>query len=96
MLRALGEYRVEGIQTNLKFFRSVLTDGRFRSGDFDTGFIEAWQQRSKNTPTPTEMERDLAAIAAALQDSEEAPEVSHDAAYPSQWKATARLRGLRR
>ena len=96
MLRALGEYRVEGIQTNLKFFRSVLTDGRFRSGDFDTGFIEAWQQRSKTTPTPTEMERDLAAIAAALQDSEDAPAMSHDAAYPSQWKATARLRGLRR
>src|SRR6185436_2368016 len=79
MLRALGEYRVEGIQTNLKFFSSVLTDGRFRSGDFDTGFIEAWQQRPKSTPPPTEMERDLAVIAAALQDSEEGPTLSLEA-----------------
>ena len=96
MMRALGEYRVEGIQTNLRFFRELLGDGRFRSGDFDTGFIDAWQQRKTAAPTPGEMERDLAAIAAALQDSQETPAVDHNVSPSSQWKATARLRGLRR
>jgi acetyl-CoA carboxylase biotin carboxylase subunit len=96
MLRALGEYRVEGIQTNLKFFRTVLADTGFRSGEFDTGFIDAWLKRTPGPSTASELERDLAAIAAALHDSEETPAPELHASPSSQWKATARLRGLRR
>jgi acetyl-CoA carboxylase biotin carboxylase subunit len=40
MLRALREYRIEGIETNLEFLR-WLVDGRaFRDCTFDTGFVE--------------------------------------------------------
>jgi acetyl-CoA/propionyl-CoA carboxylase biotin carboxyl carrier protein len=37
--RALGEFRVEGISTTLPFFRAVLDDDVFVSGDYTTGFI---------------------------------------------------------
>jgi acetyl-CoA carboxylase biotin carboxylase subunit len=39
MLRALQEYTVEGIVTNIPFHRWVLKHPRFLAGDLDTGFI---------------------------------------------------------
>ncbi|WP_428261075.1 acetyl-CoA carboxylase biotin carboxylase subunit [Haliangium sp.] len=39
MRRALSEYVVRGIQTNLPFHRRVLTHQGFCAGDYDTGFI---------------------------------------------------------
>jgi len=96
MARALREYRVEGIKSNVRFFLEVLADGEFRKGDFDTGFIERWFQRRRPDPKLTDSERDLAAIAAAIFDSE------HSAGMPpdgkpaeSPWKIDGRRRGLR-
>jgi acetyl-CoA carboxylase biotin carboxylase subunit len=40
MLRALQEYTVEGIVTNIPFHRWALQHPRFIAGDLDTGFIE--------------------------------------------------------
>ncbi len=37
--RALAEFRVEGIATTLPFFRALLDDEVFASGDYTTGFI---------------------------------------------------------
>ena len=37
--RALAEFRVEGIATTLPFFRAILDDEVFASGDYTTGFI---------------------------------------------------------
>src|ERR687894_644985 len=37
--RALAEFRVEGIATTLPFFRAILDDEAFASGDYTTGFI---------------------------------------------------------
>jgi acetyl-CoA carboxylase biotin carboxylase subunit len=96
MLRALHEYRVEGIQTNLGFFRELLNDDRFRKGDFDTSFLATWPQRVKTPTALPEFERDLAAIAAALQDAEETPAAELTPAPSSSWKREARLRGMRR
>ena len=39
MLRALQEYTVEGIITNIPFHRWALQHPRFVAGDLDTGFI---------------------------------------------------------
>jgi acetyl-CoA carboxylase, biotin carboxylase subunit len=38
--RALGEYEVHGIQTNIPFFRRVVEHPDFVGGQFDTGFID--------------------------------------------------------
>ncbi len=40
MLRALGEYAVEGIKTTIPFHRLMLADERFASGDYHTGTVE--------------------------------------------------------
>jgi acetyl-CoA/propionyl-CoA carboxylase, biotin carboxylase, biotin carboxyl carrier protein len=37
--RALAEYRVEGIATTLPFYRALLDDEVFVSGDYTTGFV---------------------------------------------------------
>jgi acetyl-CoA/propionyl-CoA carboxylase biotin carboxyl carrier protein len=37
--RALAEFTVEGISTTLPFFRAILSDEAFVSGDYTTGFI---------------------------------------------------------
>ncbi len=40
MVRALGEYDVGGIRTNISFFRQVFEAPEFCAGQFDTGFID--------------------------------------------------------
>ena len=40
MKRALGEFVVEGITTNIEFQYQILNNPAYRSGAFDTGFIE--------------------------------------------------------
>jgi acetyl-CoA carboxylase biotin carboxylase subunit len=39
MLRALGEYRLHGLRTNLDFCRWVLEHEEFAAGRYDTGFL---------------------------------------------------------
>jgi acetyl-CoA/propionyl-CoA carboxylase biotin carboxyl carrier protein len=51
--RALDEFRVEGISTTLPFFRAVLDDETFISGEYTTGFIAERMQSLKIQPTPT-------------------------------------------
>jgi acetyl-CoA carboxylase biotin carboxylase subunit len=40
MLRALDEYVIGGIRTNLALFRRILTDPDFRAARIDTGYLE--------------------------------------------------------
>ncbi|HWF11663.1 MAG TPA: acetyl-CoA carboxylase biotin carboxylase subunit [Bryobacteraceae bacterium] len=50
MLRALGEYHIGGIRTNIPLFRVILKDPAFREGDLHTGYLDAllktvnWEQ----------------------------------------------------
>jgi len=43
MRRALAEYHVGGIRTNLAFHRRVLRHPSFEAGEYDTGFIERFR-----------------------------------------------------
>jgi 3-methylcrotonyl-CoA carboxylase alpha subunit len=40
MKKALTDYRVVGLNNNLKFLKRVISDKVFRTGEYDTGFIE--------------------------------------------------------
>jgi acetyl-CoA carboxylase, biotin carboxylase subunit len=64
MIRALREYDVGGIRTNIGFFRQILEDGEFRAGSLHTGFIEAFFERHRRTPWGMPPPRDMAAVAA--------------------------------
>jgi acetyl-CoA carboxylase biotin carboxylase subunit len=96
MQRALREYQVEGIKSNVRFFREILRHPDFLSGDFDTGFIDRWiHSRSLPSDMP-EAHKHLAAIAAALFHSQRLPALVEGAQAPeSAWKVDGRRRGLR-
>ncbi len=64
MRRALAEYHVGGIRTNLAFHRQVMRHPAFVAGDYDTGFIE--RHKAALTPPPADDDTaTLAAVAAA-------------------------------
>jgi acetyl-CoA carboxylase biotin carboxylase subunit len=64
MRRALDEYRVGGIETNLAFHRRCMRHPAFAAGDFDTGFIA--RNARELAPAAGEPEIIAAVIAAAL------------------------------
>jgi acetyl-CoA carboxylase biotin carboxylase subunit len=66
MRRALGEYHVGGIQTNLPFHRQVMRHPQFIGGQYDTSFIER-HRTELAPPAPDEQTAELAAIAAAAE-----------------------------
>jgi len=61
--RALLEFRIRGIATNTAFFRQLLADPDFISGEYDTGFLSP--ERMDAWPQDEDLS-DVAAIAAAI------------------------------
>jgi acetyl-CoA carboxylase biotin carboxylase subunit len=45
MDRALGEYLIRGIKTNIPFSRAIIRDPQFREGKYTTKFIEEFLER---------------------------------------------------
>jgi len=43
MYRALSEYVIEGVKTTIPFHLQLMNDERFRSGDFNTKFLENFE-----------------------------------------------------
>lgn len=96
MRRALGEYHIEGIKTNISFFQEILDHPDFAKGDFDTGFIDRWLQSRDGEPRISGLQRDLSALAAALFHSESlAPSTGASKPMESPWKLDGRRRSMR-
>ncbi len=96
MKRALGEYHIEGIKTNISFFLEVLDHPDFRRGVFDTGFIDRWlQTRTLQSPL-SDVDQDFAILAASLFHSERSgPRPEAARREESLWRLDGRRRGLR-
>jgi acetyl-CoA carboxylase biotin carboxylase subunit len=88
MRRALDEYRVRGIETNLAFHRRCLRHAAFVAGDYDTGFIG--RNAAQLAPRADEAELAASMIAAVL----EAGDHVHDA--PAATAATTEISAWRR
>ncbi len=72
MRRALDEYSIGGIKTNLAFHRKVMRHPAFLAGDYDTGFIE--RHKAELVPPPPDPAAvDQAALAAAIHTARSAP-----------------------
>ncbi len=66
LVRALNEYFVGGIKTNISLFRRILNDEEFREGRLDTGYLDRLLARpAADQPTDAKT-ADVAAIAAGL------------------------------
>ena len=64
MLRAIEDYRIEGIETTLPFGRFVFRSEAFRSGDFDTNFVKAHYTPERIAESDREVTEVAAAFAA--------------------------------
>jgi acetyl-CoA carboxylase, biotin carboxylase subunit len=62
MIRALREYDVGGIRTNIGFFRQILEDSEFRAARLHTGFIDEFFKLHRPQVPP----QDLGAVAALV------------------------------
>src|SRR5262249_60523351 len=96
MQRALREYQIEGIKSNIGLFQDVLSHPDFQKGEFDTSFIDLVLGKRRPLPKVDNVYRDLTAIATALFHSERSP-APLDTPKPndSPWKLDARRRSLR-
>ena len=79
MRRALQEYEVGGIKTTLPFFREVMNDAEFISGELDTGYIARFNER-KAVYEMDQTTGDIALIAAAIGYSDAKPKETATAA----------------
>jgi acetyl-CoA carboxylase, biotin carboxylase subunit len=104
--RALEEYTITGIKTNVSLFRRVLSEPDFLRGEIHTKWLDELLQRPNAAPVdsndirPTDSLGDAAAIAAAIWYAEQAASSASSAAAtnanPSRWKLEGRRQQLDR
>ncbi|HEY3448804.1 MAG TPA: acetyl-CoA carboxylase biotin carboxylase subunit [Myxococcales bacterium] len=93
--RALSEYVVKGIPTNLGWLQVALANPEFASGDYDTGFAQRRAQELRGVPD--EEAQRMAAIASVVwlrTKRRDKPAVAPRAR--SRWRDLGRARALRR
>jgi acetyl-CoA carboxylase biotin carboxylase subunit len=96
MRRALAEYHVAGITTNIGFFRRVIDAAEFRAGLLDTGFLGRFLERSRTPGSDDRNRTAVAALAAAMHAARSANSASAPAPpADSRWRAAGRERMLR-
>jgi acetyl-CoA carboxylase, biotin carboxylase subunit len=111
LTRALNEYFVGGINTNISLFRRILSDANFRAAKVDTGFLDRLLNQGEGKDSSQEQNRDdapaaeVAAIAAGVFAvlGAEGPVAKSDAAARSRtlgnetcnWKNASRREALR-
>ena len=94
MLRALDEYVIGGIKTNISLFRRILEDADFRAARIDTGYLERLLA-GVYAATEETVPEDVIALAAAILSASVQHETTPDAATESRWAAAGRQEGLR-
>ncbi|MBS1851289.1 MAG: acetyl-CoA carboxylase biotin carboxylase subunit [Acidobacteria bacterium] len=100
LTRALREYFVGGIKTNISLFQRILLHPDFQAGKLETGFLDRMFQTSSPAEAGTDgnpEDAKAAAIAAGIfsvLDPVASPGGQNGPANRSAWKKTARLEGL--
>ncbi|MDQ1470989.1 MAG: acetyl-CoA carboxylase, biotin carboxylase subunit [Bryobacterales bacterium] len=95
MLRALGEYHVGGIKTNIPLFQAILKDPAFRRGDLHTGYLDQLLKTGINFQTePPAPYGEVAAFVAA-KTAKPKPTAPSTPQLPSTWLTTGRAELMR-
>ena len=95
MRRALDEYVIGGIRTNLGLFRRILTDSGFCAARIDTGYLDRLLAQEPDEPSNLDGSPDVIVPAIAAAAVFEATKNPNGATPPTDaharaWKATAR------
>jgi acetyl-CoA carboxylase biotin carboxylase subunit len=94
LLRALQEYSIVGVDTNVAFFREILNDVEFRGGRLSTGFISDYFNRRKPAARGQELEV-VAALVAAKAAGGRRQEAESRTVETSRWLSDGRSDLLR-
>jgi acetyl-CoA carboxylase biotin carboxylase subunit len=96
MRRALEEYRISGVKTNIPFHQHMMDSHRFLSGQFDTKFVEERFSMSSRE-APNALEAAILATLAAHEQSQRAGQIMDSGSGDmSNWKWYSRWDRLRR
>jgi acetyl-CoA carboxylase biotin carboxylase subunit len=103
MRRALDEYFIGGVKTNLPLFRRILEHPDFAAGRIDTGFLDRLLTEAPARETPINELAEIAAISAALFTATTTPQKNgrigksglENTGSRSTWKQTSRVEGNR-
>jgi acetyl/propionyl-CoA carboxylase alpha subunit len=96
MRRALEEYRIMGVKTNIPFHQHMMDSHRFLTGQFDTKFVEERFSMSDREATD-HLEAAVAAVLVAhLQGERSSQLVAPGERDTSNWKWYSRWERLRR
>jgi acetyl-CoA carboxylase, biotin carboxylase subunit len=98
MLCALDEYVIGGIRTNLALFRRILNDPDFKTARIDTGYLDRLLAQTPAEPAAVSCEEreKIAAIAAAIFESQRTIASTAASQPANAWKRAAREEGLQR
>lgn len=93
--RALSEYKIMGLKTNLPFHQMLVDNTRFQSGRYDTSFVERYVHMVKDDGDSGDL-AEVAAIVATLVEHQARKQALQftqgDARPPSAWKWLHRRR----
>jgi len=94
--RALGEYAIVGVKTNLAFLRQIMDDPEFARGALHTGFIPAFMERRPAAGSYPELE-EMAAVVATAHVRAKNGNGKHAAtpAVASRWLSSGRAEAMR-
>jgi acetyl-CoA carboxylase biotin carboxylase subunit len=96
MRRALEEYRIMGVRTNIPFHQHMMDSHRFLSGQFDTKFVEERFSMSEREATDSLQAAILATLVAHRQGQQASQIVAPGERDTSNWKWLSRWERLRR
>jgi acetyl-CoA carboxylase biotin carboxylase subunit len=99
MRRALEEYRIVGVQTNIPFHQTMMDSHRFMGGQYDTRFVEerfSMEDAQESRATYPEIAALLATLVAHQETERSAQVVRRNERDASNWKWVSRWERMHR
>jgi acetyl/propionyl-CoA carboxylase alpha subunit len=99
MRRALEEYKILGVRTNIPFHQHLMDSTRFQGGQYDTRFVEerfSLETIDENTVRQPEVAALIATLVAHQQTERAAHVILRNERDTSNWKWLSRWERLRR
>ena len=101
MRRALYEYKVTGLVTNIRYLRRIIDVPQFKEGIYDTSFIETNQARLRPRPGFKNDSEDMAIIAAYIDfimnyEENKGDNVNENSSALNRWRAFGLQKGVLR
>ncbi|MGE5250962.1 MAG: acetyl-CoA carboxylase biotin carboxylase subunit [Bacteroidota bacterium] len=99
MRRALDEYRIVGVRTNIPFHQTMMDSHRFMAGQYDTRFVEerfSMEERDEDYETQQQIAAVLATLVAHRENELSAQIVRRGDRDTSNWKWVGRWERMHR